>query len=338
MGGHLSLTVLEIVVLLMGAVVLGVAIQFIISSSRAFKKMVGEAPGGKISNELAELKLKYSHDTERKNREISELSALLTDLKENSEINAIEADEMRKQNKLLLAEIENLHRRTNEDSKTVYIEQLRMTQSALKDQQEKIDMLLQKIEETDENEKKYVQLMESNKRLTEQVSSLSEKLKNKERDAARIAKEENITTEINSLLDAAYAQFNELQGKIEKLETQLSISKKESLDNAELKENYYKLQQDFRELKQKYTALETTSREMELNLSETQSKLRESNFDRQQLQKKISYLEEMNNDLEAVAAANRNLEKQLKRISELESLLNIVSGERDELARRQSNS
>lgn len=335
MGGHLSLTVMEIIVLLMGAVVLGVAIHFIITSSKAYKRLVGEATGGKISNELAELKVKYSNDLEKKNREISELSALLTSLKENNEINTIEAEENRKQNKLLLAELETLRSRATDDTKSIYIEQLRLAQNALKEQQGKIDKLLQQIDATEVNEKRYEELLEANNKLTEQVSVLTEKLKGREKESDRTTKQQHITTEINSLLDAAYSQFNILQGKIEKLETQLNSSKKESMDYAELKENYYKAQQDVQELKQKYTTLETTSREMEIDLVETQSKLRESNFDRQQLQKKISYLEEMNNDLEAVAEANRNLEKQLKRISELESLLNIVSGERDELARRQ---
>ncbi|MCB0741108.1 MAG: hypothetical protein KDB92_08700, partial [Chitinophagaceae bacterium] len=69
-------------------------------------------------------------------------------------------------------------------------------------------------------------------------------------------------------------------------------------------------------------------------LSETESKLKESNFDRQQLQKKIIYLEELNHDMQGIARANKRLEEQIKRIGELESMLNIVMEERDQLAKK----
>ena len=39
--------------------------------------------------------------------------------------------------------------------------------------------------------------------------------------------------------------------------------------------------------------------------------------------------------MQAVADANKKLEGQLKRIGELESMLNVVAEERDELARKQ---
>jgi hypothetical protein len=55
------------------------------------------------------------------------------------------------------------------------------------------------------------------------------------------------------------------------------------------------------------------------------------------LQKKVAYLEELNYDMQAVSEANKKLEGQLKRIGELESMLNMVAGERDDLARKNTN-
>lgn len=117
MGAHLSLSVAEIIVLLMGAIVLGFAIMYIISSTRAFKKMVSESPGGKISNELAVLKTKYNNETERRSREVQELSLLLTSEKENNEINTIEAEESRKENKLLKAELAEMRSKIQDGNK-----------------------------------------------------------------------------------------------------------------------------------------------------------------------------------------------------------------------------
>ena len=42
--------------------------------------------------------------------------------------------------------------------------------------------------------------------------------------------------------------------------------------------------------------------------------------------------------MQAVAEANKKLEGQLKRVGELESRLNMIAEERDELARRQKAS
>ena len=58
---------------------------------------------------------------------------------------------------------------------------------------------------------------------------------------------------------------------------------------------------------------------------------------RQQLQKKVAYLEELNNDMQEVADAHKKLEGQLKRVGELESMLNVVAEERDELVKKQMN-
>jgi hypothetical protein len=77
------------------------------------------------------------------------------------------------------------------------------------------------------------------------------------------------------------------------------------------------------------------NRNLQQEIAENSEKLREANFQRQQLQKRVAYLEELNQDLQTVADANRKLESQLKRIGELESLLNVMAEERDELAKKQ---
>ena len=85
----------------------------------------------------------------------------------------------------------------------------------------------------------------------------------------------------------------------------------------------------------KMAALSNENQQLQAQLLQLQDKLKESNFHRQQLQKRITHLEELNKDLQIVADANKKLEGQLKRIGELESMLNIVAEERAELMRRQ---
>ncbi len=66
-------------------------------------------------------------------------------------------------------------------------------------------------------------------------------------------------------------------------------------------------------------------------LSDTEDKLREANFQRQQLQKKASFLEELNKDLQEVSEHSKKLENQLRRISEMEFLLSKTVPGKNEL-------
>ena len=76
---------------------------------------------------------------------------------------------------------------------------------------------------------------------------------------------------------------------------------------------------------------------MRTQMLQMEEELREAKFQQEQLEKKVTYLEELNIDLQAVSDANKKLEGQIKRIGELESMLNMLAEERDQLMRRQTN-
>jgi len=170
------------------------------------------------------------------------------------------------------------------------------------------------------------------------VDELKLLLSQKEREISSVRQKEHLTKEMSSMLDTAYGEFNVLQEKIQKLESQVNTSKRINLEYEDLKEGHMKLVRDYEDQKVKYTAILREHEALENQYDETDNKLREAILQRQQLQKRVAYLEELNNDLQAVADANKKLEHQLKRLGELESILNVVSTERDELARKQSNS
>jgi predicted nuclease with TOPRIM domain len=160
-------------------------------------------------------------------------------------------------------------------------------------------------------------------------------LSQKEREINNIHKKQHLTSEMTSMLDSAYNEFNVLQDKIQKLESQVNMSKRINLEYEDLKEVQHKTSRDFEEQKIKYNALVIENQQLRADLIEAEGELKEANFHWQQLQKKVSYLEELNNDMQAVADAHKKLEGQLKRMGELESMLNVVAEERDELAKKQ---
>lgn len=334
----LSLSIVEIIVLMLGAIMLGVVVHYYISSRRSFKTVPIEKE--KITKDREEWKLRYFNDTEVRDKEISHLRKQLAESEENNEINTIEADETRKLNKKLLIEIELLKKEKpvpEKEKSPDYVHQLRQAQSSFLEHNEKINALLSQIDLVKENEEKQQEMLKINEQLSIQVDDLKQTLSQKEKEIINSQQKQQITKEMSSMIDSAYSEFNVLQNKFQKLEGQVSMSKKISLEYEDLKENQLRITRDLEELKKKYHSISNENKQLLEELTETEDKLKEANFQRQQLQKRVAYLEELNNDMQVVSEANKKLESQLRRVAELESMLNVVSGERDQLAKKQIN-
>jgi len=337
----LSLSVIEIIVLMLGAITLGVTIHFFIASRKSLRETTSDV-AGKINKELEMWKLKYFNDTEVRDKELELLKKRLTDAEENSDIFSIEAEELRIVNKKLQAEIESFRKAapslaSTSSEKPDYIEQLRMAQTSLLQHNEKINQLLGQIDIVKETEERQQEIIKTNEELSSQIDDLRFRLSQKEKEITNIRQKEHLTTEMNAMLDSAYSEFNVLQDKIQKLEHQVNVSKRINLEYEELKEVQTKMTRDFEEQKLKYHAAVEENRQLQMAIAEAEDSLKETEFQRHQLQKRVAYLEELNNDMQTMADANKKLEGQLKRIGELESMLNVIAEERDQLMQRNTN-
>lgn len=338
----LSLSVIEIIVLMLGAITLGITIHFFIVSRKSLKDATSDITG-KLNKELEVWKLKYFNDTELRDKELDKLKKQLADAEENSNIYSIEAEEMRIVNKKLQTEMESMRKKAPLQStaaqaeKPDYIEQLRLAQYSLLEHNEKINQLLGQIDIVKETEERQQEIIKTNEELSSQIEDLRFRLSQKEKEINNIRQKEHLTTEMNAMLDSAYSDFNVLQDKMHKLESQVNVSKKINLEYEELKEVQLKMTRDFEEQKLKYQAAAEENRQLHLAIAETEDKLKEADFQRLQLQKRVAYLEELNNDMQAMADTNKKLEGQLKRIGELESMLNVIAEERDQLIQRKTN-
>lgn len=334
----LQLDIVEIAVLMLGAIVLGITIHFFLTSRRNLKASLSPNKDKK-GLDLNEWKLKYFNDIEIRDKELSSLRQQLQESEENRNIYLIEAEETRKQNKKLQSELETARHAAPSlagAEKMDYFEQLRQAQSSLLEHNEKINQLLSNIDIIKETEEKQKEILRDNEELYGQIEELRAVLAQKEKEIGNIRQKAHLSKEMTSMLDNAYLEFNTLQEKIQKLESQVNSSKMINLEYEDLKEEHYKVRRDYEEQKHKLASLTNENRELREQLGEAQDKLGESNFQRQQLQKRVSYLEELNNDLQAVSDANKRLESQIKRIGELESMINVIAEERDQLMRRQT--
>jgi DNA repair exonuclease SbcCD ATPase subunit len=339
---NLSFSLIEIIVLMLGAILLGITIHFFIVSRRS--PSLSDIASKKVNKSLEEWKLRYFNDIELRDKELSMVKQRLQDSEENSNIYSIEAEEMRKLNNRLQAELDTQRKappvleKPEKSEKPDYFEQLRQAKSSLLEHNEKINQLLGQIDIVKESEEKKQEVLKDNEELAGQIGELKFLLSQKEKEINNVRQKEHLTKEMTSMLDSAYSEFNVLQEKIQKLESQVSSSKRLNLEFEDLKEGHYKLSRDFEEQKLKYNTIAKENEQLQEQYEETENKLREANLQRQQLQKRVAYLEELNNDMQAVADANKKLENQLKRLGELESMLNVVAEERDDLARKQSHS
>ena len=327
----LNLSIVELAVLFFCAVSLGIVIHFFITSRRNLRSSSPETEKSKQA--VDEWKLKYFNEIEKKEKDIEEMRNLLSEAQEGSQIYKEQVEELRRQQRRTQSEVESTQKAVSEN-KPNYIEQLRIAQASLLDHNEKISQLLENIDMARENEEKQKLMEEENEELMNHIKDLKYILSEKEIEIHNIRQKENLTKEMTSMLDSAYSEFNTMQSKMQKLETQLSSSKMISLEYEDLKEAHLNVQHEYEDYKVKLQAMTTENQQLTLRLNEVEDKFREANFQRQQLQKRVGYLEELNNDLQVLADANKKLEHQLRRIGELESMLNVVS-EENQLLKRQ---
>lgn len=336
LAASLTLSVLEIILLLFGAIILGVTIHFFIASNKSLKATTAELEKPNLAQD--EWKLRYFNDIEMRDKEISEIKEKLLEAEENARIFSMEAKEMHRQKRALETQIEGLQKTVplpteKERSDDDYLEQLRQAQTSLIEQNQKINQLLGNIDVIKEKEEMQREILRSNEELSAQVGNMRAQLTEKEKEINHIRQKEQLTNEMKSMLDNTYHEFNTLQGKIHKLESQLNSSKLMNMEYEDLKEAHSRMSRDFEEHKIKVNALTIENQQLQTQLADVEDRLREASFQRQQLQKRTVYLEELNSDLQVVSDTNKKLESQLRRVGELESMLNVVSEERDQLMR-----
>ena len=267
-------------------------------------------------------KLKYYTDMEVQEKTMQQLRDRLSESEENEKISGIELEELREE----LALLKEKHSRTEALIKppTVaedYLTQLKTAQDNLYQYNQHINKLLQQIQLLKESEKKYQDLQQKNAVLNDQVSILQRQIADKDLEINRIMQEQRLVLEMNERMDKAYADFTQMQDKLRKLEQYLDQPHSKRIEYDQLQESYFKLSREFDEVKGKQISLFEENQRLSRILADTEDKLKEATFQRQQYQKKMLFLEELNRDLQDATEQHKKMESQLRRISEMESII-----------------
>jgi chromosome segregation ATPase len=326
---QLTLGLPEIIVFLVVALILGFCIHFFWSSKKTIR--IEDSASGEGISENDNWKLKYYNDMDMQERAQQQLRERLAEARENEQILNIEVEEIRKElssvkHKVAAVETGYQHSEEQAGPKQItteasdYLFQLKSAHENFSEHNKQITRLLEQIDLLKEFEKKYLDILKTNGQLNDQLVDLRKLLSAKDNEINHMRHQHRLTEEMAGRLDKAYSEFNMLQDRLQKLDSHVVQSRTGS-DYEELQLSYFKLTKDLDDLKSRHSSLWEENQRMNRILSDTEDKLKEANFQRQQLQKKVTFLDELNSDLQQVSEHNKKLESQLHRISEMETLL-----------------
>lgn len=326
----ISVGIAEIIIFQLGAIALGFAIHLFITSRRNTKLQIGENGPGSALQEADEWKLKYFNDTEelekriqKQQQDLARYQHELNKVKENEEFLSMEIESLRAEREELLETQAALSKAVvpKEENQLDYLGQLRETQQHVQQYNQHITQLLGQIDQLKAMELKHQELTLQNETLNRQVGEMRVSLVEKEQEIRGLRQQNRLGEEMQQRLEKVYADYNSLLEKMHKLESHVSHSQKEGTSYAELQDSYFKVTKELDEFKLKYLHLLEENQRLTRSVADLDDKLRETNFQRQQLQKKATYLEELNQDLQQVAEQHNKLHSQMRRIAEIEQLL-----------------
>jgi len=308
----LHLSIVEIAVLLIGAVILGFAIHFFIVSRRSLKQALENTnqrsyarPGSYI---------KHTAPVLQKTPEV--FPQPTKQLKQKSRVDE-EPVKTRIKNKPS----------TKEES----VENLKET---ILQQQKLLNGLLHQVEEIENDGNEELEM--ENKHLQNEIKALELQLGKNKVELTEAKQQASISERMAARIEEVYQEFEQLQAKMIVLEKQAARANNLALELEDTREAYEQIHKDLQRKTEKLDETFSENQRLQQQLNTLEDKLAEANLQRQQLQKKVQFLQDLNTDLQTVSDTNKKLQTELRRIGELESMLDMIAEERDYLLKKQS--
>lgn len=166
------------------------------------------------------------------------------------------------------------------------------------------------------------------------AEELRRQLERKEIEIRELRQQVELNHKLQTHFEDVQAGYEELQSKVQKMEQQAWQAAEIAMKVDSLEQENEQLEQTVHKKEEKIRELSVENGRLHELLNETEDKLSEANLQRQQLNKKVQFLEEINSDIQQMSDANRKLRSELRRVAELESMLNLITEERDTLLKR----
>jgi chromosome segregation ATPase len=200
-------------------------------------------------------------------------------------------------------------------------------------QQEQLNALLKKAENWN-GSTAHGSASDKEERLYEKIERLELLLEEKEEALQHSSQHTEVSDQMSVRLEQAEKEFEILQQRIAGLEKQAAAANELAMQLEDIKEEYKTLKKELARKTEKLHEFSTENGRLHKQLCDTEDKLQAANTHRHQLSKRVALLEGLNNDFQEVSETNNKLKNELRRIGELESMLNMMIEERNHLLNR----
>ena len=322
LGFQISVSIIEILIFQIGAIILGFSIHFFWTSSRNPPPTNAERPvlAGSSLNPGNEWRLKYVEEVESRQKLEKQMHRELEMTRDNESILLIELEEAKKEISRL-QELAQPPDETHDHQEKTYLAQLHVAHNNLNEHNQHVSKLLSQIDLLKESERRHLNTQKVNEELHATINELRKNIFEKENELRLIRQQQRLTIEIQDRLDKAYNDFNGLQENISKLKTYIAKPENRNFEYEDLQQSFFRLTSEFEQLKLRQQSMLEENQRLSILLADADDKLRESNFQRQQFQKKVNFLEEMNRDLQQLTEQNKKLDSQLRRATDIGNMI-----------------
>lgn len=306
----INLSITDILLLLVMAFVLGLVVYFVITSRKNLQKMLEESSK---ENSIAANSNYYNHYNDvpapKPAAPLQQAASFFNKAKQKTQVKEEPAP----------AE-ESIH----------------TLKENIRQQQKSLDVLLRKVDKWTEQEAVETDYKDENKELKEELEEVNDILQQKNEELKSVKQQLAAAQKMAARIDEVHKEFDGLQQKISELEKTARGANELAIEMEEMKQSYLQVKKELTRKHEKLEEVAAENRRLHEELNDTEDKLSEANLQRQQLMKKVQLLESMNTEFQHMTAANKKLQTELRRIAELESMLSMVSDERDILLKKRS--
>jgi chromosome segregation ATPase len=306
----INFTLVEILVLLIVAIIFGVTVFFFLKSRKSLQETLRATKRSSLPAET------------RKEKQSSHKRTNLVELEE-------QFARMRYETSFPKEEKIEPPTRKLTHKEEIAVQDLKNT---ISQQQKMLDSYLQKVEELEHEGRE--ELNSKIEELEKKVDELIGVIEGKDEEIKELHQQVSAGERMAARIDEVYQEFEQLQTKMVSLEKQASRANNLAIELEDAKYSYEQVHKELLRKQEKLEELMSENQRIRQQMDELEDKLSEANLQRQQLQKKVLFLTDLNSDMQSISDTNKKLQTELRRIGELESMLNMMAEERDFLLRK----
>lgn len=309
----INLSISDLIVLQVMAIVLGVVVYFVIVSRRKLQKMITESE--------EQISLRGSGSNYPLEPELPKRPAVVHEKRKTFSIDDVSP---------LMARVKGTKPAPAAPAEAFLPEVIYSLKDSIQQQQKSLNQLLMKVDQLSEDE-----LQSSAK---DEVEALEIMLEQKDAELHKVRHQLATAQKMAGRIEEVYREFDALHQKIASLEEQARHSNELAIEANDFKQSYAQVKKELARKQEKLQLVVEENQALHSRLGEAEKKLSEANLQCQQLMKRIQYLENTNTELYQISDANKKMQNELRRIGELESMLSMVSDERDILLKKRIQS